>query len=161
MKRLMVHSTPAPPGFSPCTGVTVSDVAVPDVDDPPCAARVSAAVRNLFAFESFAAEVDTFQVSRIRNEKYDTYHDSSPLPYQPGPYPSQRRSSPDPSSDRRRQPPPQPHRMPFGSVASGVPSVHTLLSLYALYKCVSENDVKCKRRLAACRLCVSSVHRWV
>jgi hypothetical protein len=56
MKRLVLHSTPAPLGFSPCTGVTVSDVAVPDVDDPPCAARVSAAVRNLFAFESFAAE---------------------------------------------------------------------------------------------------------
>jgi hypothetical protein len=59
-----VHSTQAPHGFSPCTGVTVSDVAVPDVDDPPCAARVSAAVRNLFAFESFAAEIDTFQISK-------------------------------------------------------------------------------------------------
>lgn len=49
----------------PCTGVTVSDVAVPDVDDPPCAARVSVAVRNLFAFESFAAECDAFKVSEM------------------------------------------------------------------------------------------------
>ncbi len=43
----------------PCTGVTVSDVAVPDVWVPPaldCATRVRAAVRSLFAFDSLAEE---------------------------------------------------------------------------------------------------------
>lgn len=43
----------------PCTGVTVNEVAVPDVWVPPWldwAARVSAAVRSLFAFDSFARE---------------------------------------------------------------------------------------------------------
>ena len=44
----------------PCTGVTVSEVAVPDVAAPlplplPCAALVSAAIRSLFALDSFAA----------------------------------------------------------------------------------------------------------
>ena len=40
----------------PCTGVTVSDVAVPDVVEAPCAARVNAAVRNLFALDNFAVD---------------------------------------------------------------------------------------------------------
>ncbi|KAJ3523086.1 hypothetical protein NM688_g8782 [Phlebia brevispora] len=43
----------------PCTGVTVRDVAVPEVCVPPtldCAALVSAAVRNLFAFDNFAVK---------------------------------------------------------------------------------------------------------
>jgi hypothetical protein len=43
-------------GNVPCTGVTVKDVAVPD-DCEACAARVRAAVRNLLAFESLAAEL--------------------------------------------------------------------------------------------------------
>ena len=44
----------------PCTGVTVSEVAVPDVCVPSAgdcaAARVSAAVRSLFALDSLARE---------------------------------------------------------------------------------------------------------
>ena len=40
----------------PCTGVTVRDVAIPDVVEVPCAARVSAAVRNLFALDNFAVD---------------------------------------------------------------------------------------------------------
>ena len=47
----------------PCTGVTVSEVAVPDVCVPSAgdcaAARVSAAVRSLFALDSLAEERGT------------------------------------------------------------------------------------------------------
>ena len=46
---------------APCTGVTVSDVAVPDVAlaVPLWAAFVSAAMRSLFAFESLAVTEPT------------------------------------------------------------------------------------------------------
>lgn len=69
----------------PWIGVTVSDVAVPDdVCVPDCAARVSAAVRNLFAFESLAAADEQKTVSHWtqRQGSQKTYHDSSPPPCQ-------------------------------------------------------------------------------
>jgi hypothetical protein len=49
----------------PCTGVTVREVAVPDVVVPPCVARVSAAVRSLFALDNFAIDFTGFN-KRIR-----------------------------------------------------------------------------------------------
>lgn len=53
----------------PCIGVTVNEVAVPDVRVPPWldwATRVSAAVRSLFAFDSFTKDND--HISTATNE---------------------------------------------------------------------------------------------
>jgi len=56
----MKHQVHITTSDQPCTGVTVRDVAVPDVVEPPWAARVSAAVRNLFAFDNFAVDFTGF-----------------------------------------------------------------------------------------------------
>lgn len=157
----MEHQPHMTTSDQPCTGVTVKDVAVPDVVEPPWAARVSAAVRNLFALDNFA--VDFTGLERWEKTTRSATHPGSwLLRVQPEPCPYRRRSCRGPLSGRTHQPPPRPPRMPCGFGVYVARSGRTLLWLYAPWernmKSDSERGTDVGQTFSL--LFVSSVHRW-
>jgi len=142
--------------------VTVSDVAVPDVDDPPCAARVSAAVRNLFAFESFAMEGGTSQTSKMKRKEW-VLTTTLCLSHT---RPNLTRTHANHSQTLRL--------IERANLLLGLTKCHSVLQFaeFCLSIClfrfarstmvsVKINNTRLERPLAACRPCVSWVRHWV
>jgi hypothetical protein len=107
---------------NPCTGVTTSDDAVPDVC-AEFAARASAVVRSRFAFDIFAAyQRPTRQQIKSKNgpDKF-TYPDFLTRPRWHGLSPCSRRSCRDPLSRQRHLLLPLPRRTPYDLSVFGAP----------------------------------------